>query len=76
MERCTSTASTTMSFGGVAQRGLGDGREMMDSRRAGDGVNGGVNGRPGKVDASVPTLKMDLWKTVVTASAAGACGAR
>ena len=35
MERCTSTSSTTVSPGDVAQWGLGDGREMMDSYKAG-----------------------------------------
>ena len=35
VERCASTASTTASLGGAAQRGLGGGRVLMDSRRAG-----------------------------------------
>ena len=29
---------------------------------------GGVDGRPGKVDASVPALEMDRWKMAVAAS--------
>ena len=33
MERCTSTTLTMASLGGVAQRGLGEERMMMDSRR-------------------------------------------
>ena len=37
---------------------------------------GGVDGRPGKVDASVPALKMDRWKMVATTSTGGVCGAR
>ena len=45
---------------------------MRDDGRAQDGGVvwrcGGVDGRPGKVDASVPTLEMDRWKTTSTAS--------
>lgn len=32
MERCTFTALTTASLGGVLQRGLGDGCLLMDTR--------------------------------------------
>jgi hypothetical protein len=35
VEWCSSTASTTLSLGGVVQRGLGDGCAKMNSRRAG-----------------------------------------
>ena len=48
-----------------------------DGRADGGGVvwcHGGVNVRPGKVDASVSALKIDRWKTVVAASVACACG--
>ena len=38
-----------------------------------DGVvvwhRGGVDDRPGKVDASVPSLEMDQWKIALAASA-------
>ena len=60
VERCTSTASPKMSFGRLARREPGDGREMMDSPRGGAvWRRGGVDGKAGNVDASVPTLKMD-----------------
>ena len=29
---------------------------------------GGVDGRPSKIDASIPVLKMDRWKTAAVAS--------
>ena len=35
MEWCISTKSTSARFGGVAQRGLGDGRGVMDSHKVG-----------------------------------------
>jgi hypothetical protein len=35
VEWCSSTASTTSSLGGVAQRGLGNGCAKMNSRRVG-----------------------------------------
>ena len=33
--------------------------------------HGGVDGRPGKVDASVPALEMDRWKMAAVASESG-----
>jgi hypothetical protein len=41
VEWCSSTASTTPSLGGMAQRGLGDGCAKMNSRRA-DAPSGAV----------------------------------
>ena len=40
---------------------------MYDDGRA---KGGGIDGRPGKVDASVPTLKMDRWKAAVASESA------
>jgi hypothetical protein len=45
VERCTSSASSTPSLRGMAQRGLGDGHALMDSRMAG-APSSGVNGKP------------------------------
>jgi hypothetical protein len=36
VEQCSSSASTTPSLNGVVHQGLGDGRALMDSRRAGE----------------------------------------
>ena len=46
-------------------------RKCLDRRAQGGGVvwrRGGVDGKPGKVDASVPALEMDRWKMAVAAS--------
>lgn len=50
-----------LSLSGVAQQGLDNGCMMMDARKEGGVVwhRGGVDGRPGKVDVSVPALKID-----------------
>jgi hypothetical protein len=48
--RCSSTTSTTLGLGSVAQRGLGVGRVLMDSRKADDG-------RSDKVIAEIHALK-------------------
>jgi hypothetical protein len=51
----SSTASMTASFGGVVQRGLGDGCAMMDSHRAG--------ALSGAVVASMVRLVRDLLRS-------------
>jgi hypothetical protein len=76
VERCSSTASTAVGLGGMAQQGLGSTRKMMDAQGGGAVWHrGGVDGRSGKFDAWIPILKMSLRK--MEAATSGVCdGAR
>ncbi|KAE8817368.1 Serine carboxypeptidase-like 19 [Hordeum vulgare] len=57
--------------GGMVMRSFTDGPVWMNTCRMVELVwhRGGVDGRPGKVDASVPALEMGWWKTAATACA-------
>ena len=64
----TSGTARTVSPGGMEQQGLGGGRVLMDERSGVVWRHGGVDGRPDKVYALVPALKMDRWKTAAATS--------